>query len=71
MQIVRGSCFSCKKILEDSVLSEHIIQIVRLMDAGLLDTLDGLREIYCKINHLNATKVIEEMKVFVDTAIQG
>ena len=41
------------------------------MDAGLLDTLDGLREIYCKINHLNATKVIEEMKVFVDTAIQG
>ncbi|XP_067949122.1 DNA-directed RNA polymerase I subunit RPA1-like [Watersipora subatra] len=67
--IVRGSCFSCKKLLEDSAPSEKIVCMVRLIDADLFERIDDLKAIYCKMDSISATKIIAEMREFVDKLI--
>ncbi|KAF6025966.1 POLR1A [Bugula neritina] len=67
--LVRGSCFSCKKILEDNVWSEQIICTVRLIDAGLWDKIDGLLEIYCELDSVGATQIMVQMNEYVNKVI--
>ena len=58
-------------MLEDSVMAEQILCVIRLIDADLFHLLDGLKEIYCKVGGHNSTKIAMEMNQYVDEAIKG
>ena len=52
-------------------MSEQVICMIRLIDAGLWDSLEELYVIYADLDILAASKVIAKMRQYVDNAIAG
>lgn len=52
-------------------MSEQIICMIRLIDAGLWHHLEDLRAIYADLDILSTSKVIRNMRTYVDGVIKG
>ena len=52
-------------------MSEHLLCLIRLIDAGLWEKIDGLQEIYCQLDTLAAAKISTQMNEYVDKTIKG
>lgn len=52
-------------------MSEHLLCLIRLIDGGLWDKIDGLQEIYCQADTIAAAKITSKMVEYVEKTIAG
>jgi len=70
--MVRSSCWNCKRFLHTTKMSQHILCMLRLIDADLWEKLEGLQQVYSEnFESKSQDKVTELLHEYVDTVIRG